>query len=104
MSVVKKQAQKGKLGVQLIQNERERQIDFEGYTAEHDDQHKEDQLAIAAAHYATPDWCVTPRWPFRREDNKKGKHDRIRELAIAGALIAAEIDRLARTDQSGEHE
>ncbi len=35
-------------------------------------------------------------WPWDAEWDKRDKHDRIRRLAIAGALIAAEIDRLQR--------
>lgn len=35
-------------------------------------------------------------WPFSQEWWKPTPDDRIRELAKAGALIAAEIDRLQR--------
>lgn len=33
-------------------------------------------------------------WPWSEEWDKRKKHDRLRSLVIAGALIAAEIDRL----------
>jgi len=33
-------------------------------------------------------------WPWSEEWDKREKHDEIRSLTIAGALIAAEIDRL----------
>jgi hypothetical protein len=33
------------------------------------------------------------------EYDKRGKHDRLRRLEIAGALIAAEIDRIICADQ-----
>lgn len=35
-------------------------------------------------------------WPWPTEWDKRGKHSRHRQLEIAGALIAAEIDRLRR--------
>jgi len=35
-------------------------------------------------------------WPWELTRHKKSKHDQLRQLAIAGALIAAEIDRLQR--------
>lgn len=83
--------------------ERGRQVDAEGYTPEHDAEHALGQLASAAVCYAqTPlsrhiTALGTPRgWPWSYEDWKPG--ERIRELAKAGALIAAEIDRLLRQD------
>jgi hypothetical protein len=33
-------------------------------------------------------------WPWDDECDKRWKHGRLRQLVIAGALIAAEIDRL----------
>lgn len=97
-------------GVQLIAAERERQITEEGWTHEHDAQHTKGQLANAAAVYAIDPMggdatsIVNTLWPFERkwlklscnentEDNISG---RIRDLTKAGALIAAEIDRLQR--------
>jgi len=40
-------------------------------------------------------------WPWDHSWDKRGKHDRLRRLAIAGALIAAEIDRL-QAEKEGE--
>lgn len=90
-------------GAELIAAERQRQIAEEGWTPEHDAHHRNGALAWAAACYAAPDriFRVQVRdgevswwhpWPnrWRRPDA-----DRIRELVKAGALIAAEIDRLA---------
>lgn len=97
-----------KTGIQLIEAERERQELGEGWTAEHDDQHTEGELARAGAVYALPpktrdqivlknDEFVSVRlWPFKEEWYKPTPEDRIRELEKAGALIAAEIDRLQR--------
>lgn len=36
-------------------------------------------------------------WPWDVAWDKRYKHDRLKQLAIAGALIAAEIDRLERS-------
>jgi len=96
-------------GVGMIATERQRQIAEEGWTPDHDDEHEKDSLAMAAACYAEPDWArkfrngrgeTTPPngWPWDREWWKPTPDDRIRELVKAGALIAAEIDRLRRTN------
>lgn len=107
-------------GVDLIAQERRRQIDPEGYSPEHDQHHGNGSLAWAAACYAAPDtvWRVVERdlsdqdgehhelryyepWPrsWRRTVNlTPTTDDRVRELVKAGALIAAEIDRLRNAD------
>ena len=41
-------------GSELIAKERQRQMDVEGWDAEHDKQHDEGELALVAALYATP--------------------------------------------------
>lgn len=94
-------------GVELIAAERTRQVGVEGWSPEHDDEHGDGELAVAAACYAVPRGSVAAsaaraqHWPFEPEAWKPG--DRIRELAKAGALIAAEIDRLQRANaQEGE--
>jgi hypothetical protein len=69
-------------GVELIAQERERQVTEEGWSAEHDDGHVRAELAWAAVCYAAP--ANIPN------------AERIRMLVKAGALIAAEIDRLLR--------
>lgn len=105
------------IGAKLIAEERQRQIGAEGWTADHDDEHDQDELALAAIHYATPDmgplrqiavveqsaatrkWIWTDDvWPWDCDDDKKGQSTRIRDLVKAGALIAAEIDRLQRLE------
>ena len=91
-----------KTGIELIAEERQRQIEQEGWTAEHDAQHSHHELARAAAFYATPGPLRvinrengTPYgWPFNKAWWKPSPQDRKRELVKAGALIAAEIDRL----------
>jgi hypothetical protein len=96
-----------KTGIELIAAERQRQVEKEGWTAQHDYQHFHGELAMAAVCYATPDklrkvvkkWkaiceIVPKRWPWEHEMWKPTPDDRVRELVKAGALIAAEIDRL----------
>lgn len=85
-------------GTLLIGEERQRQIEVEGWTPEHDDLHKNNELAIAAATYCLPDDKRYPRinWPFAYEWWKPDPEDRIHELVKAGALIAAEIERIQR--------
>lgn len=94
-------------GVQMIAEERQRQINHEGWTEEHDDQHNDGSLAHAAAAYACAElyrrttsegYDNTPHmWPFEKQWWKPTPEDRIRELQKSGALIAAEIDRLQRS-------
>lgn len=97
-----------KTGMEIIAEERARQMSVEGWTPEHDNGHANDELARAAACYAMPetfrnfpgyDGFVTVlrrMWPWASSWWKPVPRDRIRELAKAGALIAAEIDRLRR--------
>lgn len=97
-----------KSGVEIIAEERKRQIKVEGWTSEEDDLYTAGQLALAGATYAIPTFCrdayggyvystdVPIMFPFSPEWWKPTPDDRIRELAKAGALIAAEIDRLQR--------
>jgi hypothetical protein len=83
--------------------ERERQMQAEGWTPEHDDTHSCGELAAAAACYAHPaPWGVRPSsvteppqiWPWSREWWKP--KDRRANLVRAAALIVAEIERLDR--------
>ena len=92
-----------------IMRERERQETEEGWTPEHDNQHTDETLALVAALYATPYRLFSKEitedyvffedpWPTEWDTSwdKRGQVDRRRQLVIAGALIAAEIDRLDR--------
>jgi len=109
-------------GIELIAAERERQIHSEGWTSNHDAQHSTGELAIAGACYALrisqvhlPTSVNSPRglesqidftrplpnqitWPWDNEWYKPTPENRVRQLVKAGALIAAEIDRLQRLD------
>lgn len=81
--------------------ERERQQSVEGWTPEHDDQHKDGEIAGAAACYALTSithWArqvtIARMWPWASEwwKPKNPRYDLVR----AGALILAEIERLDR--------
>lgn len=106
-----------------IAAERLRQIELEGWTPEHDDEHIDGEMAQAAAVYAAPFeiQLVEARselergkdaWPWRdRVDVSAGRGDcpvwgwartwfkpkgRREDLVRAGALIVAEIERFDR--------
>ena len=82
-------------GCELIAQERERQIAKEGWTPEHDAQHDMGQLVDAARCYCGAfhaNATMSSAWPWDAEWWKP--KDRIRNLVRAGALIAAEIDRI----------
>lgn len=97
-------------GAADIAAERQRQIDVEGWTAERDDTYTNGSLALAAASYASHAaafsalnppldmYQICPAsmvsWPWN-ETWWKPKNARA-DLVRAGALIAAEIDRLDR--------
>lgn len=98
-----------KTGVELIAEERQRQITKHGFTAEHHAEHDEwyekYQLQYAAttllmhelvddvrAHVHLPEgWDMEWFMDLNRRSRKE-------RLIIAGALIAAEIDRLQRLE------
>lgn len=119
-----------KTGIELITEERRRQIEEEGFDANHDAQHYGGELAMAAICFAAPKqiyfranaasrdgfiyvdpfpetWDLS--WDKRQEYGGDDLNDdrlpdpasytqeeRIDLLVKAGALIAAEIDRLQR--------
>lgn len=93
-------------GAALIAEERARQIAKEGWTPDHDDEHTNGELADSAACYAAlggaqargranEPWMPPPAaWPWDQSWWKP--QDQMRNLVRAGALLAAEIDRLLR--------
>lgn len=104
-------------GVELIRKERRRQVTEEKWSRSHDDTHRNDEMAAAAACYAAGNMFLqvtgpNPRWSDHCANTQprfrtfhiwpQGWHykptSRIRMLVKAGALIAAEIDRLQRLD------
>lgn len=107
-SVERVRALCGQVGIELIAEERKRQILVECYSPE-DDAHRYHcgELSDAAACYALRHYWRHPQrnpafgmiWPWPPEYWKPANkdhtvEDRISELKKAGALIAAEIDRL----------
>ncbi len=118
----------GSDGLKAIAAERSRQIEQEGWTAHHDDAHGDGSIALAAACYAmfaavsdnargstqlpgslTNDgeeiegWAAfLSIWPWERRFWKPTT--RVRDLEKAGALIAAELDRLIRAAAPAKQE
>lgn len=83
--------------------ERQRQVEAEGWTPEHDDTHARGEMAEAAGSYAIKAaYTLNGRsywphhWPWHM-DWWKPKNPR-RDLVRAAALIIAEIERLDRAD------
>lgn len=87
-----------KSGVERINEERERQID-EGYDPKHDDEHQRMELVSAAVAYLMFNIIGGDQpmryWPWERK-SFHASIDLRDNLTKAGALIAAEIDRLNR--------
>jgi len=91
-------------GCKLITEERKRQINKESWTDEHDDKYEDGILSDAAICYAdarSQNEEIPGMWPWA-DEWWKPSNDRIRNLTKAGALIAAEIDRLARNEHKKE--
>lgn len=107
-------------GADRIVAERQRQLDEEGWDAEHDKIHSNGDLVRAALAYAAealPEHAgerivelakinrtgydrrvleLRDLWPWDFDEDKRRRHGQVRCLEIAGALIAAEIDRMLR--------
>lgn len=97
-------------GIERIAAERRRQVEAEGWSPEHDDDHDNFELSRAACCYGqmgaggpysnpTPGQ-PPPGWPWDVSWWKPDA-DPVRNLEKAGALFAAEIDRLLR--KRGDH-
>lgn len=107
-------------GIELIAKERQEQIDKHGFCKNHDTIHEEQDLSYNAAILASPvilyyqaedlanqvtfqkcfpyeSWKLPPPNTSGNvliDNIKLSKKKRIKQLVVAGALIAAEIDRL----------
>ncbi len=87
-------------GAGLIAEERQRQKDEEGYTAEHDAQFCNGELGQMAACYCKVAGVlfVKATWPenldFALCKRESYPYPSLKDLVRAGALIAAETDRL----------
>ncbi len=91
-------------GVKRIAKERQRHMEIEGWTPEHDDAYHNSELLRAALCYVN--WNIagtrlsvtSGMWPWDLSWWKPSD-SKIRNLEKAGALIAAEIDRLERAEK-----
>ena len=101
-----------KSGIELIADERQRQIEVEGYSAQHDSQHNASDFVYAAIAYTEAAKvgvnCIeignTNETEIMLRKAEMGKiypfgwdfkpSTYVRDLVKAGALIAAAIDRL----------
>lgn len=99
-----------KSGIEIIAIERKRQIEELGYDYTNDALYANEELARAGAWYSLPSFdrikfelmqtknrdkkSVINIWPWDRRYYKPSPESRIKELAKAGALIAAQIDYL----------
>lgn len=89
-------------GIQLIKQERERQVSEEGFDAAHDEQWSNHELALAALCYFTyahsdPSKQVPEEWPWAPETWKL-KVAPVQNLVRAGALYLAAADRIRKAD------
>ena len=91
--------------IALIDKERRRQVETEGYTLASDVEcHDDGELALAAACYAIPSDKRTLMdffkvWPWAKVWWKPSTGDRKREIIKAGALLVSEWDRLDAVEQ-----
>ena len=88
-------------GIERIAAERKRQIKEEGWSAKHDKEHLSGELLLLAACYTLKNYTFSDfeheiedeLFAYWGENGARYKNP-IRDLERAGALIAAEIDRL----------
>ncbi|MEM8791075.1 MAG: hypothetical protein AAGE80_05625 [Pseudomonadota bacterium] len=96
------------LGAFDILMERQRQETEEGWSAEHDDKHIRGEMATVAAIYAHTDRdrfdALRAFWPATWDEKWHKPKTRREDLVRAGALIAAEIDRLDRAEKQERDE
>lgn len=82
-------------GAELIARARIRQVYHKGFNEFHDRKYKKGQLLKAAQFCITLNKSDYPKdWDDWFRDKLLKKEERISQLADAGALIAAEIDRI----------
>ena len=102
LSTVTPSPEASESGIALITDERYRQITREGYSAAHDDGHDRAEMAVAAAALCVDgtNALVSDEGADNADDPwglvSKHRGQRVRQLVIAGALVAAEIDRVNR--------
>lgn len=102
----------GSKSLQMVTQERARQVEVLGYDDENDASYEDDVLARAAASYLMRPIFTSPNnyvgdnmanppkiFPFRAEFWKPHPENRLRELTKAGALVLAEMHRLINKQQ-----
>ena len=92
--------------IEEVYAERRRQVDTEGWTPEHDDEHDTGEMAAAAAAYSFEAFTKTSQryfaheaigfWPWSVSWWKPSTPRR--DLIKAAALIIAEIERIDRAE------
>lgn len=90
-------------GQERITTERRRQIEREGYSPVHDDEHPLQEFLDAAASYASclgPEYDQPTPWPWEPAAWKP--KDRLRNLERAGALYLAAAEHAERHGGSGD--
>jgi Lar family restriction alleviation protein len=102
----------GEDAISLVQQERLRQIEIEGWSTEHDDEHIMGEMIGAAVTYAAHALEIVSDHELPGADNEgwwpweekwwKPSPDPIRNLVKSAALIVAEIERLQRA--KGTHD
>lgn len=97
-------------GIELVTAERIRQIEEEGFTPDHDFQHKDGELSQAACYYAActvhctgehgdiyivvhPTLFYPNDWSAGWQNRQGKERPTVRDLTKAAALLIAEIDR-----------
>ncbi len=80
-------------GIELIAKERQRQVDVEGHSTLDDSLKGDEHLYSLALFYLLKDSSAASGVDKELKIKKKNKC-RLRQLVVAGALIAAEIDRM----------
>ena len=93
-----------KSGVGLIAKERSEQITKHDWTLEHDRDHISDELVYAAMYALNPcnDTGREMGWDLFKD--KIDSKTAIERYIVAGALIAAEIDRLLNLEEETDEE
>lgn len=86
-------------GAELISIERAEQIEKHGWDVKNDANYSENELIKAALFAINP---IQFEWPFYWQEKFRNKildKTTIERLTVAGALIAAEIDRILKKEK-----
>lgn len=97
-------ATKKQTGAQLIATEREKQIKKHGFTGKHHTEHPEwydrEQLIYASSEILNPSAIASVPVNWNKEwFLNLTQRSKLERLAISGALIAAELDRLIELEK-----